>query len=89
MIFEKLNLVKDGELSEEAGIAYIQNHLKDSPEWQEVCAKGIKECHKGIDPHINGIQGASNFTKAECNMKYHMMTHCLDIHGFTVSLSFN
>jgi hypothetical protein len=84
-IFERLNIAKNGEFDEDAGITYIQNHLKDNPEWQEVAAKGIKECHKGISPHIDGIQGTTNFTKEECNMKYHIMTHCLDIHGFTVS----
>lgn len=85
-IFEKLNLVKDGDFHEAEAVAYVENHLKDDAEWQDVLKKAVPECHKGVDPHMGGLQESTNFTKQECNMKFHILTHCMDIFGFTVSI---
>lgn len=84
MIFEKLNLIKNNDFDETAGKAYMESHLKDSPDWLPIVPGGVAECHKFLDPHIDEIQKATNLTKEECNMKYFIVTHCLDLYAFAV-----
>jgi hypothetical protein len=62
----------------------MESHLKDMPDWHAIIPKGVSECKKFMDPHIDEIQKAMSFTKEQCNMKYFIITHCLDLFAFAV-----
>lgn len=82
-IFKKLELIKSDDLDMESVVKYLDNKVTDS-DWKAVAKRSFEYCMKEMEPQLEEMQKRSNFTKAECNVKYDVMTECVDISSFEV-----
>jgi hypothetical protein len=66
-------------------MTYLEKQIKDE-EWLKVMKNVFKTCHKKMPQHSLEIQKQLNFTKAQCDIKYEVMFHCIGEETFIVSL---
>lgn len=79
-----MNLVKNDDIDEQSAMKYLEGQLKD-PDWLNVVKNSFKYCHNKTKLFQDEVQQRSNFSKDECDVKYDVITSCMDIHIFWVS----
>jgi hypothetical protein len=80
-----LNLIKNDDVDEEASLTYLENQLKDAT-WLKLVKDAFKTCHKEMPKFYPEIQKRAKFTKEQCDVKYDVITDCINSETFIVSL---
>lgn len=75
--------MKNDDIDEEAALKHLDGQVKDA-EWVKVVKESLKICYKEMKPFNAMVQKKSNFTAAECDVKYDVIVDCMDIASFAV-----
>lgn len=68
-------------------MAYLDHQVKDAA-WLKLIKEAFKTCHKEMPKFYPEIQKRAKFTKEICDIRYDVLTDCVDSEIFIVSLNF-
>lgn len=70
-------------MDKEAALKYFEIQVTDS-EWRKIVKSSFETCITEVEPHLEEMQKRSNFTRAECNIKYDALNECVELESFEV-----